>query len=61
MAKRTQISDFQKIEKADDLERIVKDKRVDKRANKKKRSQRNRHYEKVLLRNLQKYGYDEEE
>ncbi len=61
MAKRTQISDFQKIQKADDLERIVKDKREHKRANKKKRSQRNRHYEKALLRNFQKYGHGEEE
>jgi hypothetical protein len=61
MAKRTQISDFQKIQQADDLERIVKDKREHKRANKKKRSQRNRHYEKALLRNLQRYGLEEEE
>ena len=43
---------FKKIEKAEDLERIVKDKRVGKRANKQKRAQRNRHYTKVLLRKL---------
>ncbi len=39
----------------------MKDKREHKRANKKKRSQRNRHYEKALLRNLRKYGLEEEE
>lgn len=61
MAKRTQISDYKKIERAEDLERIVKDKRVDKRANKKKQIQRNRHYEKALLRNFRKYGHEEEE
>ncbi|MEL7020793.1 MAG: hypothetical protein AAGK47_04245 [Bacteroidota bacterium] len=61
MPRRTQISDFKKIKRADDLERIVKDKRVNKRANKQKRSQRNRHYEKTLLRNLKRYGIDEEE
>lgn len=59
MPKRTQISDYQKITRADDLERIVKDKRVGKRANKKKQIQRNRHYEKTLLRNLQRRGIEE--
>lgn len=60
MPKRTQIADFQKIERADDLERIVKDKRVAKRASKQKRSQRNRHYERTLLRHYQMH-LDEEE
>jgi hypothetical protein len=50
--KRTQIQDFEKIEQAQDLEDLVKDKRVDKRANKKKANRRNRHYGKDLLRHL---------
>ena len=50
--KRTQIQDFEKIEQAKDLEDLVKDKRIGKRANKKKANQRNRHYGKNLLRHL---------
>ena len=50
--KRTQIQDFEKIEQAKDLEDLVKDKRVGKRANKKKVIRRNRHYGKDLLRHL---------
>lgn len=50
--KRTQIQDFEKIEQAQDLEDLVKDKRVGKRANKKKANRRNRHYGKDLLRHL---------
>lgn len=50
--KRTQIQDFEKIEQAKDLEDLVKDKRVGKRANKKKANRRNRHYGKNLLRHL---------
>lgn len=50
--KRTQIQDFEKIEQAKDLEDLVKDKRVGKRANKKKANRRNRHYGKDLLRHL---------
>ena len=50
--KRTQIQDFEKIEQAKDLEELVKDKRVGKRANKKKAHRRNRHYGKNLLRHL---------
>jgi len=61
MPRRTQIKDFRKIENADDIKRMVKDKRVDKRANKKKIVQRNRHYEKTLLRNFRIYGSEEEE
>lgn len=52
MSKRTQISDYEKIGKAEDLNRLVKDKRADKRANKKKGKRRNRHYTKTLLRHL---------
>ncbi|MEN0004491.1 MAG: hypothetical protein AAF798_10115 [Bacteroidota bacterium] len=61
MAKRTQIGDFKKIQRADDLEQIVKDKRKDKRANKKKAVQRNRHYERALLRKFRGYTISEEE
>ncbi len=61
MPKRTQIDDYRKIQRAEDLDRIVKDKRVAKRANKQKRSQRNRHYEKVLLRKLRDNGLREED
>ena len=50
--KRTQIQDFHKIEQAEDLQRIVKDKRKGKRANKQKAKRRNRHYQKSLLRHL---------
>ncbi|MCH1402573.1 MAG: hypothetical protein L7U78_08625 [Schleiferiaceae bacterium] len=50
--RRTQIQDFEKIEQAKDLEDLVKDKRVGKRANKKKANRRNRHYGKDLLRHL---------
>ena len=50
--KRTQISDFKKIQKADDLDEVVKDKREGKRAGKKKAKRRNRHYQKQLLKHL---------
>lgn len=52
MSKRTQITDYRKVESADDLERLVKDKRSGKRANKEKGKRRNRHYTKTLLRHL---------
>ncbi|MEL6557063.1 MAG: hypothetical protein AAFQ94_02700 [Bacteroidota bacterium] len=58
MPKRTQIQDFESIEKADDLNRIVKDKRSDKRANKAKGKRRNRHYTKTLLKHLTESGDD---
>jgi len=58
--KRTQIQDFEKIEQAKDLEDLVKDKRVGKRANKKKANRRNRHYGKDLLRHL-KANFSSEE
>ena len=58
--KRTQIQDFEKIEQAKDLEDLVKDKRVGKRANKKKEKRRNRHYGKDLLRHL-KANFSSEE
>ncbi|KPQ07239.1 MAG: hypothetical protein HLUCCX10_17530 [Algoriphagus marincola HL-49] len=52
MAKRTQIEDFRKIEKSDDLERVGMDKRSGKRASKEKAKRRNRHYTKTLMKHL---------
>lgn len=58
--KRTQIQDFSIIENADDLQRVVKDKRKAKRANKSKAKRRNRHYQKSLLKHLtEKLNQDE--
>ena len=58
--KRTQIKDYEKIEQAKDLDDLVKDKRVGKRANKKKANRRNRHYGKDLLRHLKANFVSEE-
>jgi hypothetical protein len=52
--RRTHIPDSQHIEKADDLDKVVKDKRRGKRATKKKGNRRNRHYEKCLLKYVAK-------
>lgn len=52
MGKRTQIQSYEKVERAEDLEEVVHDKRQAKRANKKKAKRRNRHYQKTLLRHL---------
>ncbi|MEM9983187.1 MAG: hypothetical protein AAF734_11880 [Bacteroidota bacterium] len=52
MGKRTHIEDYQKVQKADDLNDLVKDKRAAKRANKQKKNRRARHYVKTLLRHL---------
>ena len=49
MPKRTSINDVKGIEDLNDLERIVKDKRNDKRSDAKK-ERRNRHYVKVLIK-----------
>ena len=49
MPKRTSINDVQKLEDLNDLDRIVIDKRNDKRADAKK-NRRNRHYIKVLIK-----------
>ena len=58
--KRTQMQDFLEIEQAEDLQRIVKDKRKGKRANKRKAKRRNRHYQKSLLKHLtEKLDQDE--
>lgn len=47
--RRTRIQDYKKVDKADDLERIVNDKRKNKRASKKKGTRRNRRYQNILL------------
>ncbi|MEL6392210.1 MAG: hypothetical protein AAFO91_19385 [Bacteroidota bacterium] len=60
MPKRTQVEDYEKIMRADDIEKVVQDKRTRKRASKQKGTQRNRRYEKRLLRHLQQYGLEEE-
>lgn len=49
MPRRTSINDVQELEQLNDLERIVVDKRNDKRADAKK-ERRNRHYVKVLIK-----------
>ena len=49
MPRRTSINDIQEITDLNNLERIVQDKRNDKRADAKK-NRRNRHYTKVLIK-----------
>lgn len=49
MPKRTSMNDVKKMEELNNLERIVIDKRNDKRAGAKK-ERRNRHYIKVLIK-----------
>jgi hypothetical protein len=60
MSRRTQIRDYEKIEQSEDLERVIIDKRKQKRANKKKGKRRNRHYQKVLLAHLIKDHKDQD-
>lgn len=54
MPKRTSMNDIKQLEALNDLERIVKDKRNDKRAGAKK-ERRNRHYVKVLIKHQLKH------
>jgi hypothetical protein len=49
MAKRTSPNDIKNIDDLNDLQLIVKDKRMDKRADHKK-ERRNRHYVKLLVK-----------
>jgi len=49
MPRRTSVQDIQELTDLNDLDRIVKDKRQDKRADTKK-GRRNRHYVKVLIK-----------
>ena len=58
--KRTSINDIQEIDDLNNLERIVQDKRNDKRADAKK-NRRNRHYTKVLIKHQIKDGVIEGE
>jgi hypothetical protein len=55
MPRRTSINDIQEITDLNHLERIVQDKRNDKRADAKK-NRRNRHYTKVLIKYQLKDG-----
>lgn len=57
--KRTRIDDYAKIDHADDLEKVVRDKRKGKRANKKKAKRRDRHYQKTLLKHLTDHHGDQ--
>jgi len=54
MPKRTSMNDIKQLEALNDLERIVKDKRNDKRAGAKK-ERRNRHYVKELIKQQLKH------
>lgn len=57
--KRTSLSDVRELTDLNDLQQIVKDKRVAKRADAKK-ERRNRHYVKVLIKaQLNQYDADE--
>lgn len=58
MPKRTSINDVKELEHLNDLERIVKDKRNNKRADAKK-ERRNRHYVKVLIKHQLNHTADE--
>lgn len=52
MPKRTYIDDYTRVEAADDLEHLVKDKREAWRASKRNKHRRHRHYVKTMLRHL---------
>ena len=58
MPRRTSINDVQELEQLNDLERIVKDKRNEKRAYSKK-ERRNRHYVKLLIKQQLTHTTDE--
>ncbi|MCC5921148.1 MAG: hypothetical protein LAT68_13065 [Cyclobacteriaceae bacterium] len=58
MPKRTSINDIKAMEDLNDLDRIVQDKRNEKRASAKK-GRRNRHYTKLLIKHQLK-DWDEE-
>lgn len=60
MPKRTNLNDFRNIQKADDLEREVQDKRLDKRS-KAKKHRRNRHYVKNMIKQMKGSWSQEEE
>ena len=58
MPRRTSINDVQELEQLNDLERIVKDKRNEKRADSKK-ERSNRHYVKLLIKQQLTHTTDE--
>jgi len=60
MARRTNMEDYDKVQKAEDLDRIVRDKREQKRATKQKAKQRNRRYGKRMLNQLRQFGMDDD-
>ncbi len=60
MPKRTSVNHVKKIDDLNELERIVQDKRNNKRADAKK-ERRNRHYVKVLIKHQLKNGTIKEE
>lgn len=55
MPKRTSVNDVKALDDLNNLDRIVKDKRNDKRADA-KRGRRDRHYVKVLIKHQLKNG-----
>ena len=61
MPKRTSIKDASLIERAEDLDEIVKDKRQHWRANNAKARRRQRRYKRVLTDALKHQTFDEEE
>lgn len=61
MPRRTSIKDATLINRADDLDEIVKDKREGWRANNAKARRRQRRYKRVLTDALKHQAYDEEE
>jgi hypothetical protein len=58
MPKRTSINDVQHLDELNDLDKIVLDKRNDKRVDAKK-ERRNRHYVKVLIKNQLKQNLED--
>ncbi|MBE1286418.1 MAG: hypothetical protein GJ671_01690 [Alteromonadaceae bacterium] len=61
MPKRTSIKDASRIERADDLDDIVQDKRQGWRANNAKARRRQRRYKRLLTDALKHQTFDEEE
>jgi hypothetical protein len=55
MPKRTSVNDVKNLDDLNELDSIVKDKRLDKRKDA-KRNRRNRHYVKVLIKHQIKSG-----
>lgn len=58
MARRTSLNDANLIDQAQDLERIVKDKRAQSRANNAKARRRQRRYKKKLIAELPRISAD---